>query len=61
MKEQRRNETTDWTPEQVAQLMRYVRDDLTAQEISTKLGRTEDAVQSKARQLGLSLSDGVRR
>ena len=50
------NRDTDWTPEQLAQLMRLSRDNLSALEIASKLGRTEEAVQFKARQMGLTLS-----
>jgi hypothetical protein len=50
------NQGTDWTPEQLAQLMRLSRDNLSALEIASKLGRTEEAVQFRARQMGLTLS-----
>ena len=50
------NQGSDWTPEQLAQLMRLSRDNLSALEIASKLGRTEEAIQLKARQMGLTLS-----
>jgi hypothetical protein len=53
---ERQNHGSDWTPEQLAQLMRLSRDNLTAREIASKLGRTEEAIQSRARQMGLTLS-----
>ena len=43
-------------PEHVAELMRLSRDNLSAREIAAGLGRTEEAVHVKARQLGLILS-----
>lgn len=46
----------DWTPEQAAQLMRLARQGLTAQRIASQLGRNEETVQFKVRQLGLVLS-----
>ena len=53
-----KNHRADWAPEQVAELMRLSRDNLSAREIAVGLGRTEEAVQVKARQLGLILSRG---
>lgn len=50
------NNRQSWTPEQIAELMRLSRDNLTAQQIAVKLGRTEEAIQLKARQQGLELS-----
>ena len=52
----RPNHRQAWTPEQIAELMRLSRQNLTAQQIATELGRTEEAVQLKARQHGLTLS-----
>ena len=48
-----------WTPEQIAELMRLVRLNFNAQEIAIKLGRTDEAVQLKARQHGLAISKAV--
>jgi len=48
---------TDWDPEQAAELMRLTRNNFSAREIALKLGRTEEAVQAKARLLGLSLTE----
>ena len=45
-----------WTPEQIAELMRLSRNNQSALDIAMKLGRTEESVQVKARQLGLLLS-----
>lgn len=45
-------------PEHVAELMRLSRDNLSAREIALELGRTEEAVQVKARQLGVIISSG---
>lgn len=45
-----------WTAEQAAELMRLSRDNRSALDIAMKLGRTEESVQVKAKQLGLSLS-----
>ena len=61
MTQKQGDEELAWTPEQVAQIMRLARDDLTAHEISRRLGRTEEAVHVKAKQLGVGLSDGIRR
>ncbi len=47
---------SDWTPEQTAELMRLSRNNQSALDIAMKLGRTEESVQVKAMQLGLSLS-----
>ena len=52
---ERQNHRSEWTPEQTAQLMRMSRDNLSAREIASKLGRTEEAVQLRARQMGLTL------
>ena len=60
MAKPRENHRGDWLPEHVAELMRLSRDNLSAREIAMELGRTEEAVQLKARQLGLLLSRGVR-
>lgn len=51
----RPNHRQAWTPEQIAELMRLSRQNLTAQQIASELGRTEEAVQLKARQLDLVL------
>ena len=48
----------NWTPLQMAELMRLARQNLSAQKIAMRLGRTEEAVQLKARQNGLVLSEG---
>ena len=50
-----------WTPEQSAELMRLSRNNQSALDIAMKLGRTEESVQLKARQLGLSLSSDTRK
>ena len=50
------NPRDDWTPEQAAELMRLARQGFTAQQIASQLGRNEETVQSKVRQLGLVLS-----
>lgn len=47
---------SDWTPEQSAELMRLSRDNWSALDIAMKLGRIEESVQVRARQLGLLLS-----
>lgn len=47
---------SQWTPEQSAELMRLSRNNQSALDIAMKLGRTEESVQVKARQLGLLLS-----
>ena len=52
----RPNHRQAWTPEQIAELMRLSRQNLTAQQIASELGRTEEAVQLKARQLDLIIS-----
>jgi len=44
-----------WTTEQVAELMRFARNDFSARRIASELGRTEESVQVKAKQLGLIL------
>ena len=46
----------NWTPEQSVELMRLSRDNWSALDIAMKLGRMEESVEVKARQLGLSLS-----
>jgi hypothetical protein len=55
----RPNHRQAWTPEQIAELMRLSRQNLTAQQIATELGRTEEAVQLKARQHDLVLSKAL--
>ena len=52
----RPNHRQAWTPEQIAELMRLSRQNLTPQQIAGELGRTEEAVRLKARQLDLYLS-----
>ena len=58
MTKRREHHRADWMPEHVAELMRLSRDNLTAREIALELGRTEEAVQVKARQLGVLISRG---
>ena len=55
---QNSEDAASWSPEQMAQLMRLARQNLSAQKIAIQLGRTEEAVQRKAKQSGLVLSDG---
>ena len=50
------NQQSDWTAEQLAELMRLSRDNLSAGEIALKLGRTEESVQLRATQMGLILT-----
>ena len=52
----RENHRSAWTPEQTAELMRLSRQNLTAQQIAHQLGRTEEAVQLRAQQMGLALN-----
>ena len=59
MRADRPNHRQTWTPEQIAELMRLTRQNLTAQGIAIELGRTEEAVQLKARQLELVISKAV--
>ena len=59
MRTDRPNHRQSWTPEQIAELMRLTRLDMTVQQIAIKLGRTEEAVQLKARQLDLVISKAV--
>ena len=59
MRADRQNHRQSWTPEQIAELMRLTRLNMTASEISMELGRTEEAVQLKARQHGLVISKTV--
>lgn len=49
----RPNHHESWTPEQIAELMRLARQNLTAQEISIELGRRDEAVLLEAQQLDL--------
>ena len=56
MPTERPNHRQAWTPEQIAELMRLSRQNLTAQQIAMQLGRTEEAVQLKARQHDLVLT-----
>ncbi|WBQ04338.1 hypothetical protein [Kribbella sp. CA-293567] len=52
----RRNDGVTWTDEQVAQLRELVEGNAPAGVMSVKLGRTEDAIRSKATAEGISLS-----
>ena len=56
MRFDRPNHRQSWTPEQIAELMRLSRQNMTAHQIASELGRTEEAVQLKARQNDLVLS-----
>ena len=56
MDQETHNPLWDWTPVQLAELMRLSRDDWSALEIAMRVGRIEESVQVKARQLGLSLA-----
>jgi hypothetical protein len=56
MPKERPNHRQAWTSEQIAELMRLSRRNLTAQQIAVELGRTEEAIQLKARQHDLVLS-----
>ena len=51
----------DWSPEQIVHLMRLSRQNLTAQQIAKQLGRTEEAVQIKAREhdMHLTRNEGI--
>ena len=59
MSADRPNHRETWTPEQIAELMRLSRQNMTAQQIASELGRTEEAVQLKARQHGLVISKPI--
>ena len=59
MRADRPNHRQTWTPEQIAELMRLSRQNMTAQQIASELGRTEEAVGLKARQHGLVISKVV--
>lgn len=50
-----RNTGKSWTPAQVAQLKSMARQNTPTRVIGLKLGRTEDAVRSKASEKGVSL------
>lgn len=50
-----RNTGKSWTPTQVAQLKRLAKQNTPTRVIGLKLGRTEDAVRSKASEKGVSL------
>ena len=50
-----RNTGKSWTPTQVAQLKRLAKQNTPTRVIGLKLGRTEDAVRSKASDKGVSL------
>ena len=54
----RQDRGASWTPEQMAELMRLARQNLSAEKIAVQLGRTEEAIQLKARQSGVVLNDG---
>ena len=58
---ERENHRSEWTPEQTAELMRLSRDNMSARAIASKLGRTEEAVQLRARQMGLTLGRSTNR
>jgi hypothetical protein len=49
------NQGIEWTDEDVQQLKQLISENTPTRVIGLKLGRTEDAVQSKASALGLSL------
>ncbi|OIO31408.1 MAG: hypothetical protein COS94_06160 [Candidatus Hydrogenedentes bacterium CG07_land_8_20_14_0_80_42_17] len=50
-----RNSGKNWAPSDETQLVRYARQNTPTRVIGLKLGRTEDAVRSKASDLGISL------
>ena len=50
-----RNTGQSWTPADDAQLKRLARENTPTRVAGLKLGRTEDAVRSRASQLGVSL------
>lgn len=50
-----RNTGKSWTPTQVAQLKKLAKQNTPTRVIGLKLGRTEDAVRSKASEKGVSL------
>ncbi|MCH8152559.1 MAG: hypothetical protein IH830_09335 [Planctomycetes bacterium] len=50
-----RNTGKSWSPTQVAQLKRLAKQNTPTRVIGLKLGRTEDAVRSKASEKGVSL------
>ncbi|MEE9129243.1 MAG: hypothetical protein V3T84_04445 [Phycisphaerales bacterium] len=50
-----RNTGKSWTRDQVAQLKRLAKQNTPTRVIGLKLGRTEDAVRSKASEKGVSL------
>ena len=50
-----RNSGKRWSPADEAELRRLARENTPTRVIGVKLGRTEDAVQSKASELGTSL------
>ena len=56
MRTDRPNHCQRWTPKQIVELMRLAEQNLTAQEIAAKIGRTHEAVQVKARQHGQTLT-----
>ena len=49
------NHRTEWTSEQIQQLERLARQNTPTRVMGLKLGRTPDAVATKASDLGLSL------
>ena len=52
----RRSDGDPWSEEEVAQLRELAQGNTPAGVISVKLGRTEDAIRSKAQAEGISLS-----
>lgn len=50
-----RNSGKPWTPKEVSQLNQLARENTPTRVISFKLGRTSDAVSSKASEQGISL------
>ncbi|ALP47880.1 TPA: hypothetical protein ACKPYC_002516 [Pseudomonas aeruginosa] len=50
-----RNTGTPWSAEDVAELKRLAKENTPTRVIGLKLGRTEDAVYTKASELGISL------
>lgn len=51
-----RNTGKRWSPEEVKQLKQFAKENTPTRVIGLKLGRTEDAIYSKASQEGISLS-----
>lgn len=50
-----RNTGDPWTAEDIASLRKLARENTPTRTIGLKLGRTEDAVYAKAKELGISL------